>query len=276
MKAKSSKRHPPITLSELLAGHGIRHNWEGVWLAIPRALRTGEPDPRRVPLQQTVWVGEAQADGSTKCFEVKVKVPPDAPPEWVDTLCARIFEIVLPLKRGMSLEFYDAAILGYAFSAMSRELAERPKADGKKVTRVLADAYKSSLEFCQQKAAESPIAAKGFAYGVECQRREPAWLPSTHASKAAKLTTETAKIYEALLRHWRIVASRIEQKQTARQLGEYIAEKVTFSKGMVLADYLRRNPDAKATYLRTFQMICLRVGIPLPRRGRPRKAFIPV
>jgi hypothetical protein len=215
--------------------------------------------------------------------EITMDVPPDAPPAWVAKIRERIFEIVLPLKKSMSLEFYDAAIFGYYFSASSRELAGRlaesenmPRGDDKKrheeVAIELVRLCKPTFKLCREKKAETVVTFKGFEYGIKCQRREASWTYSTRHSKAAKLTTETAQVYEALLRNWHHVDDLTHRHATSREIGAFIAGQITISNGMSFADYFAKNPDTKEVFLKTFQTICARLGIPLPPRGRPPPA----
>ncbi len=246
------------------------------------ALQSSEPDLRRAPLKQRVWTAEAQPDGTIKRSEVEVEVPPNAPPEWVEKIYERLFEKILPPKKGMSVEFYDAAIYGYALSAIQRERTARleackslpPKSEQRQVHEELARTYEPTLDACRRRVTEVladwklPEAAdylKGFAYGIERQHREEGWIPAA--------ATETLLIYKTLLRQRRTVENLIRQNATARQIGELITQHATKSGGMTYAEYFQKHPNSehRETFLKTAQKIFERLGIPLPPRGRPRR-----
>ena len=133
-----------------------------------------------------------------------------------------------------------------------------------------AKMLRQALVSCILKRAESNTTAKGFTYGISCQQREAGWTPSTKTSKAEKLTTPTAKIYETLLRHWRTVESFTKQKKSSREIAGYVANLTPFG-AIPLAEYLKRYPDKNEIYIQSFQKLCGRVGIPLPPRGGVRK-----
>jgi hypothetical protein len=225
-----------------------------------------------------------------KWAEQIVEVPPDAPPEWVERIHEQIFEKVLPLKKNMSIEFLDAAIFGYSYAAISRELAwhgrATPGTEEREVYEEHRTHYEPTLGACRRRVAEvvadwklSEAAdyLKGFAYGIECQHREEGWTPSA--------TTETLQIYKALLRHQDHVESLIQQKATAEEIGQYIAKHAAMSSGMTYAQYFEtckkvaqdrvvarvedEEDKEKNQFLKFIKKICERIGLPLPSPGRP-------
>jgi hypothetical protein len=349
-----------LKLSEFLAEHGVRYRWIGTWPAFPKALRANEPDPRRTPATQILFIGRPlektlltpeqqaatekldrlderikrayaddrlqQAEGLKRKYErlwketfpkgwppkfsqETVEVPPDVPPLWVEKIYERIFDKVLPLTKKMSIDFLDAAIFGYGYSSISRELVWRassaPGTDERKVYEEYRKHYELALDVCRSRVAEVladwklPEAAdylKGFAYGIECQHREEGWTPSA--------TTETLQIYKTLVRHQEPVESMTRRNATAKEIGDYVANFAVKSDGMTYARYfeeckkaerkkaagqfpataslqaqigqIRRDTNAedgavKAKFLKFFEKICERVGIPLPPPGRPRR-----
>jgi len=234
-----------------------------------------------------------------KQSEAAVEVPADTPPEWVENIYEQIFKKILPLKRGMTIDSLDAAIFGYAYSAIRRELADRVKSvpgrNDRKVYEGLRKFHGPILALCRSRITEVlanwklPEAAdylKGFGYGIERESREESWPPSA--------TTETLQIYKALLLHWRHVAFLTHQKKTAKEISEYIAGQAIMSSGVTFAEYfesikLKRHSEKghpsflrstvkraaaepipqQRQFLKFFEKICGRLGIPLPPRGRP-------
>ena len=228
-----SKGRTQSKLSELLGKNSIRYKWVGIWPAIPVALRAYETPPRKTATTGRVFTCHIEkVGGPITRGEIIVEVPPDAPPAWLGKIRERIFEIVLPLKKQMSLEFYDAAIFGYAFSAMNREVEGRLavsekmppgkiKNDHKKVSKELERVYKPALQICRNKQTETDVTRKGFDYGVKCQQRELGWVPSTLDGETLKLASEACQIYETLLRNWRQIHYLTTQKRlqiTSRRL----------------------------------------------------------
>ena len=249
MKARAPRRK----LAEFLAQHGVRYKWVGTWPAIPRALRWNEPVPRRAAAESWIQSAKMQPDGSIKFVDVKFEVPPDAPPPWVENIYECLFEKILPLKRGMTIEFYDAAIFGYAYTAISRELAWRkeasktlpPESKDRLLYEEYAKQYPLGLDVCRGRVAEvlagwklleAADYLKGFAYGIECQHREEGWTPSA--------TTETLQIYKALLQHQDHVELLIQQKATMRELGEYVATRAVMGNGVTLAQRFNKRTFA--------------------------------
>jgi hypothetical protein len=288
-------------LAEFLAQHGVRYKWVGTWPAIPVKLGPLEFDERalRDAPPSVVYL----ADGTSLTMP-----PPDVLPAWVERIYERLFEKILPPKKDMTIDFYDAAIFGYAYAAISRELAWRkeacktlpPESRDRLVHEELAKHYPQGLDVCRGRVAEVlagwklPEAAdylKGFAYGIECQHREEGWTPSA--------TTETLQIYKALLQHQYHVKWLIQQKATAEEIGKYIAERTIRQRGMTYAQFFETHPptrdsvklpsgelvsastkegrqraarlSAKGKFLRFFEKIFERVGIPLQPPGRPRR-----
>ncbi len=207
---------------------------------------------------------------------------------WVEKIYENLFEKILPLKKGMSLEFYDAAIFGYAFSSLKRELASKliawkklpeqtdkekdKKENEREVYEWLRQQYEPTLDSIRRrmdsvladwKLAEVADYLGGFAYGVECQQREEGWTPSAN--------TETLQIYKAMLRHQSAMENFIKQRKTARGIAEYIAEKATVQGGATTHAkryfWTNRDKDGKEIYLKTFGKICERIHFPLPPRG---------
>jgi hypothetical protein len=270
-------------LSEFLAKNGVAYKWQGTWPAIPVALGAFEAPPRKTPTRVRLFTSHIEKGGGPiKHSELVVEVPPDAPPVWIENIYERLFEKILPLKKCMSLPFYDAAIYGYAYSAIDRERTERlkmcnaleAKSEKRLEHETLAMIYGQTLDVCRGRVAEvlagwelSEAAdyLKGFVYGIDCQHREESWTPSTK--------TETFRIYKALLKQQLHIKSLIQKNATAREIGEYIAEHVMISKEMTYADYFRKNPNLeyKEIYLKNFQIYCERLRLPLPPQGRPRQ-----
>lgn len=215
---------------------------------------------------------------------------------WMEKIYENLFEKILPLKKGVSLEFYDAAIFGYAYSAIRRERTERleaceslpPESEQRQVHEELARIYEPTLNACRCRMTEVladwklPEAAdylKGFAYGIECQHREEGWTPSA--------MTETLQIYKALLRQRFAVENLTRQNATASEIGELIAKYAVMSGGMTYAQYFEtcekvaqdrpvvgpgdEKDKEKKKFLKFFEKICERIGLPLPQRGRPRR-----
>jgi len=270
-----------MKLSEMLAGLHGRYKWLGTWPAIPHALRRDEPDPRRAPLQQRLLTVTAQPDGTIKRAEVTIEVPPDVPPKWVENIYERLFEKILPPQKGMTVECYDAAIFGYTYAAISRERAARlatikslpPDSKDRRAHEEVAKLYKPTLEACRRRVDEVladwklPEAAdylEGYAYGITCQHREEGWTPSAK--------TETLQNYKAMVHYQEAIQDLIRQKKTAREIGQYIAERAMMRDGKTsLARCMGNNEDAWADYLSNFQKLCARIELPLPHRGRPAK-----
>ena len=187
------------------------------------------------------------------------RLSPDALPAWVEKIYERLFEKILPPKKGMSVEFYDAAIFGFAYSAIQRERTARleackslpPESEQRQVHEELARIYEPTLNACRCRATE--VLAnwkwleglvdylKGFAYGIECQGREDGWIPA--------VATETLLIYKTLLRQRRAVEILIRQNATAREIGELITQHATKSGGMTYAEYFQKHPNSNTKKL---------------------------
>jgi hypothetical protein len=242
--------------SLFMARHGVRYSWRGYWPPIPVPLNPFDFDPREQP---------------------------DARPKWVEKIQERLLEKILPLKKGMSLEFYLAALLGYAFASCDRERTERLDASKRmladseaklvqeelaKVLGAACDAFKEQrMVPDHQPVPEAADRMKGYAYGIQCQHREAGWQPSA--------TTQALHIQKALLLNWRKIKFLTDKGATAREIGEYVVERTVMSAGMTYAQYFKSNPraaeDSKATFLKYLETIFQRLKIPLPRRGRPNK-----
>jgi hypothetical protein len=217
-------------------------------------------------LRQTVRVGEAQLDGTTKIMEVTIEAPPDAPPPWAERVCEYVFDQIFSLNMRMTIEFLDAAIFGYAYAAISRERAWRmdecrtlppelnhglvhqqfandcKKAKAARRIRLaheqIADGYQETLESCRSRLTEVlagwklPDAAEyleGFAYGIKRQDREAGWTPSTR--------TTTMQVCKALLVHRAEIEELVSRKATARKIGQYVGTVAVINgKGMTLAE----------------------------------------
>jgi hypothetical protein len=248
-------------------------------------LAWDEPAPLRNPLKQRIHSAVAQPDGSIKFRELEVEVPADAPPLWVENIYERLFEKVLPPKQrtteAQTVEFYDAAIFGYAYAALSRERASRleacktlpPDSEDKMVHEELVKHYTPTLEFIRRRIdevlagwelPESANYLEGFAYGITCQQREAGWMPSA--------TTETLQAYKALVQNQDNVKTLIRQHKTSKEIGEYIAERAILADGKTsLARCMGKNEDAWTTYLSNFLKLCARIELPLPPPGCPAK-----
>jgi hypothetical protein len=269
----------------------VRYKWEGTWPAIPVVLSANAPAPRREPVKTPPCeICEGQPDGSIKRFTLQSEIPPDAPPMWVEKIYENLFEKILPLEKRMSLEFYDAAIFGYAYSDLKRELAAKlaawqklsdqpgkekdEKENERKVYEWLRQQSEPTLDSIRRrmdsvladwKLEEAPDYLRGFAYGIERQQREEGWTPSA--------ATVTLLIYKTLLRHRDTVDNLIRQNATAREIGELITKHATKSGGMTYAEYFQKhaNSGTKETFLKNAQKVFERLGLPLPPRGRPRR-----
>jgi hypothetical protein len=244
-----------VKLSKILAGLHGRYKWVGAWPAIPVKLRWDELAPRREPtVTPPVEVGQGQPDGSIKRFTLQFPIPPDAPPAWVENIYERLFEKILPPKQrateALTVEFYDAAIFGYAYAALSRERASRlkacktlpPDSPDRLVHEELVKHYTPTLEVIRRRIDEVlagwelPEAAnylEGFAYGIACQQREAGWTPSA--------TTETLQIYKALVQHQHQLAPFIHQNKHADEIADFLAEKIVRS-GISLAESFANHP----------------------------------
>jgi hypothetical protein len=207
--------------------------------------------------------------------------PPDVTPAWAENIFERLCEKILPPKKGMTLEFYDAAIYGYAYSSLQRERTARLKAckslpaesDKRKENEAWAEFLEPGLDSCRQRVAEvlagwtlkeSADYLEGFAYGIKCQLREESWTPS--ADTVAMLICKT------LLRQQNAVKILIRQGATAREITELIAKHAVKSSGMTYAEYFKKHPNSeiKETFLKNCQKTFERVKLPLPRPGAPR------
>jgi hypothetical protein len=244
-----------VKLCEILAGLHGRYKWVGIWPAIPVRLALDEPAPLRNPVKQKIYSAEPQPDGSIKFRELEVEVPADAPPVWVENIYERLFEKILPPKQrtteALTVEFYDAAIFGYAYAALSRERASRleacktlpPDSRDRVVHGELVKHYTPTLEACRRRLDEVlagwklPEAAnylEGFAYGIKCQHREEGWMPSA--------TTETLQIYEALVQHQHHLEAFILQNKHADEVADFLAGKIVRS-GISLAESFAKHPN---------------------------------
>jgi hypothetical protein len=271
-------------LSEILAGLHGHYEWVGTWPAIPVALPVNAPAPRREPVKTPpVFCAEAQPDGSIKRFTLQFEEPPDLPPQWVENIYERLFERILPPKQrtteALTVEFYDAAIFGYAYAATSRERATRlkacktlpPDSEERMMHEEVVTHCTPALEAIRHRIDEVlagwklPEAAnylEGFAYGIKCQHREEGWTPSAD--------TETLQNCKALVRHQEAVQNLVSQKKIAKEIGQFVADRALLPDGKTsLARCMGNNEDAWADYLRNFQKTCERIGLPLPSPGRP-------
>lgn len=275
-----------VKLSEILAGLHGRYKWVGTWPAIPAKLRWDEPTLSREAVKAPPCeVAEAQPDGSIKRYTFQSEIPPDAPPVWIENIYERLFEKILPPKQRatetLTVEFYDAAIFGYAYAVLSRERAARRKAcktlppdsTDRLVHEELVKHYTPTLEVIRRRIdevlagwelPESANYLEGFAYGIACQQREAGCTPSA--------TTETLQTYKALVQNQDNVGNLIRQHKTSKQIGEYIAERAILADGKTsLARCMGKNEDAWTTYLSNFQKLCARIELPLPPPGCPAK-----
>jgi hypothetical protein len=263
----------------------------GHWPAIPRAIRSHEPPPLREPVKQKLYSVVAQPDGSIKREEQIVEIPADVPPIWIENIYHRLFEKILPVKKNMSLYFYDAAIYGYSYAATSQVLDGRKQkyknlpqeSHDRKWHEELAKNDNLLLETCRNRLKdvlsnwdllEAVDYLNGFAYGIKCQQRESGWSVSA--------ITETLQIYKAILNCQPQMQSLIRQNKSSTEIAEYIADRATLNDGKTThaQRYLnrkddsplsiKRQMDAKSKYLKTFQKICERIDLPLPPPGRPK------
>lgn len=287
MKAKTTSSK----LADFLAKHGVRYKWEGTWPAIPVKLGVMEFDERKWRDNPPNLVVEELAGGTF----IKMP-PPDVTPAWVENIFERLCEKILPPKKGMTLEFYDAAIYGYAYSSLQRERTARLKAckslpaesDKRKENEALAKFHEPDLDSCRQRVAEvlagwtlkeAADYLEGFAYGIKCQLREESWTPSAK--------TETLQIHKALLREQYAVETMIRRGSTAKEIGEHIAKHARMSGGVSFAEYFeaskkgsmelfqKTTQDAevnsgKIKFQRFFEKICERVELPLLSRELKR------
>lgn len=263
-----------LTLAKFLTRHGVRYKWVGAWPAIPVKLAPLEFDKRVWRDAPPNLVVHNLADGTS----IKM-LPPDVLPVWVESIYECLFEKILPLKKDITIEFYDAAIFGYAYAAISREAAWRkearksllPESEDAQVHEELLKHCNPTLEACRNritevladwKLQEAADYLNGFAYGIKCQHREEGWTPSA--------TTQTLQIYKALVRNRRYVQNLVRLGKTAKEIGEYIAQRATLYDGKTTHSCLFcRTEEGKTKYLKSFQKLCERVGLPLPSPGRP-------
>src|SRR5579862_9143503 len=266
--------------------HGIRYRWLTTWPPFPVRLAWDDPGPPHSPAEQRVWTMKMGDDGTIQRSEEVVEIPANVP-SWVNEIAERIWEILLPLIKGVSLNHYEAAMIGYWHSAAKRECdhhrnvwgtvvsAEERLGRGEIVNQLnhiiaLCENKKAEME-AQQPARDAVDWLKGFDYGVECQQREVGFIPSSQSSKTAKLVTENVKTYEALFRNWKTVGLWTKERKTSRQMGESLLKMLAMDNGTTYASYYEKNPDAKETWFENFQQLCGRIGLELPGRGRPRR-----
>jgi hypothetical protein len=156
----------------------------------------------------------------------------------------RVWEDFLPIKKGMTFEAYYAAMFGYCYSSISRELAccEQVlrglprKSKDRLVYDELARNYRPTLEYLRDRIAPDLAGAtlqgaaaylKGFAYGIECQQREDGFKPST--------LYRTRSIYKTLVSNWEEIQGLASREATIRELGEYVARHAVMGDGTTLA-----------------------------------------
>src|ERR1017187_4236389 len=261
--------------SQFLAQHGIRYKWKGTWPAIPVAIRAGE-SPYRTTAKKVPLISVSYEKGEIIRKNQIIEWPPDAPPAWVEKIHWRLLEEILPFWKGKSLDFFDAALYGYNFSAFQRERTERqgsplPETD-EEDHQALLKQFDAALDVCRQRVTEVVAGWKleevadyleGFAYGIKCQQREEGCTPS--ASSVAMLSCKT------LLRQQHAIKTMISRGATAREISELIAKHAVKSSGMTYAEYFNKHPDSeiKETFLKNCQKTFERVKLPLPRPGAP-------
>jgi hypothetical protein len=267
VKTASSK------LAKFFARHGVRYKWDGSWPAIPVRLGVMEFDER-------VWRNnppnlDVEIAGGT----IIKMPPPDVTPAWVEKIYELLFEKILRLKNGMTLEFFEAAIYGYAYSSIQRartaqlEACKRlpPESAQRQVHEELAKIYKPTLDVCRQRITEvlagwtlneTADYLAGFAYGMKCQLREESWMPSAD--------TETLQICKALVKNQSHIKTLVREGKTSKEIAGYISKHATLNDGKITHD-LRfcQTEEGKAKYLKSFQKLCERIGLPLPSPGRP-------
>ena len=250
MKARS----PRLKLSKFLSDNLGRYKWVGNWPAVFVKLAWDEPAPLRNPVKQRVYSAEAQPDGSIKFHEEEIEVPADALPVWVENIYERLWEEILPLKQGMSWEYYCAAMAGYAWAACQHEgngrlracavafeadMAALSMSKGRTSGKAEAElGMVSMLKQVRDKLGRN-VMEPGFAYGVECRQREKEWTPSTK--------TQTCQIYKALVKNWRHVQMLTRRRATIRELGEYVATCAVMGDGMTLAQRFNKRAFAAVT-----------------------------
>ncbi len=252
---KETPKRKRVKLAEILAKLHGRYKWTGTWPAIPVKLQWDEPTPLREPIKQRIQTAEAQPDGSIQWRGVEVEVPADAPSVWIENIYERLFEKILPPKQrateALTVEFYDAAIFGYAYAALSRERALRlkacktlpPDSTDRLVHEELVKHYTPTLEAIRRRIDEVlagwelPEAAnylEGFADGIACQQREAGWTPST--------TTQTLQIYKALVQYQHQFEAFILQDKHADEIADFLAGKIVRS-GINLAESFAKHPN---------------------------------
>jgi hypothetical protein len=240
-----------LKLCEILAGLDGRYKWVGNWPAIPVKFGPLDSPPRRAPTKVKLFVSNAPQEWVEKIVEV----PADAPPVWVENIYERLFEKILPPKQrateALTVEFYDAAIFGYAYAARSRERASRsaackrlpPDSPDRLVHEELVKHYAPTLEAIRRridevlagwKLPESANYLEGFAYGIARQQLEEGWTPSAK--------TETLQMYKALVQHQHHLEAFILQNKHADEVADFLAGKIIRS-GINLAESFAKHPN---------------------------------
>lgn len=282
-------RAPRRKLSKLLSDSLGRYKWVGMWPSVPLPLGPLDcpdaPAPvwldangRRVDLRPPRVVnlgGQVFRDVPT----------PDVPPAWMERIHERLWEEILPLKKGMSWDYYRAAMAGYAWASCQHEGKGRREAAnaaalallgswgaGKEAVETPEDVVKalephrrmalaSALQQVGDELGRNNAMVPGFAYGVACRQREKRWTPSA--------TNTTWQIYKAMLLNWRHIQMLTRRKATIRELGEYVATRAVMSDGVTLAQRLNKRTFAAEELAEELKKV--RVRKLLARGAKPGK-----
>lgn len=178
-----------------LAEHKVSYKWRGTWPAIPVAIRADELPYRTAATEMRLITARAEKGKIIRENHI-IEWPSDAPPAWVEKIRWKLLEEILPFQKDKPLEFFDAALYGYNYSAFERQRAERadnrlPETDDEDHQTLLKQ-LDAAVDVCRQRVTEVVAGWKlmeianyleGFAYGIKCQQDEEGWMPST--------TTET-------------------------------------------------------------------------------------